>query len=86
MHSLQTAAEYASADAFAAYAFDDERETFTADDLAALNYRTRAPVRALRAALEAYGLRLAPRAPARRVRGFTTSSHDRWYGPGSDRT
>jgi len=81
--TFRSAPEFRSVEAFAEFCFDDDRSAFTHEDLAALNYRLRTPVAAIRAALEAYGLTLAVRDPARRVRGFTTSSHDRWFGPGS---
>jgi hypothetical protein len=36
--------------------------------------------------VRSWGLTLAERVPPKRVRGFTTSSHDRWFGPGSEPT
>jgi hypothetical protein len=68
------------------YKLDDDDLTFTTAELLCLNEHTHVPVRELRALLAKIGLRFVPREPERRVRGFTTSSHDRWYGPGADKT
>lgn len=75
--------EYESVEKLAEFLADDERTTFSHEDLSALNYRTHQPVSELRRALEGYGFTLAVREPVRRVRGINTSSLDRWYGPGS---
>lgn len=75
--------EYASVDAFAEFLADDERTEYTHEDLTALNFRLRRPIAAIRAELESYGFRLATREPEKQVRGFTSSSHDRWFGKGS---
>jgi hypothetical protein len=84
--TFKSAPEYRDIEAFVEYCLDDERETFTAEDLQALSYRLRRSIPKVRAELESYGLTLQARAPARYVRGFTTSSHDRHYGPGAMRT
>ncbi len=84
--TFRSAPEFRSVEAFVEHCLDDDRCEFTHEELAALNYRLRTPVAAVRGALEAYGLRLAVRAVPRPVRGFTTSSNDRWFGPGSDKT
>jgi len=81
--TFRSAPEFASVEAFVQLCCDDDRATFTHEDLVALNYRLRTPVSAIRDSLEAYGLTLEGRAVGRRVRGFTTSSNDRWFGPGS---
>lgn len=78
--------EYASINAFAQFLLDDDREEFSHEDLTALNQRLKIPVAAIRKELEDIGFKLALRAPEKRVRGFTTSSNDRWYGPGSIKT
>jgi hypothetical protein len=84
--TFRSAPEFGSVEAFVQLCADDDRETFTHEDLTALNYRLRTPVSQVRSALESFGLRLEVRAPARRTRGFTTSSNDRWFGPGADKT
>lgn len=75
--------EYKSVEAFVEFVIDDERSEFDWEDLQYLNYRTRQTVQAIRAELESYGLKMQVREPERQVRGFTTSSNDRWFGPGS---
>lgn len=75
--------EYASIESFSQYLLDDEREEYTHEDLAALNFRTRMPIAMIRKELESYGFKLAGRAPEKQVRGFTSNSHDRWHGKGS---
>ena len=79
--------EYGSVEEFAEFAIDDERTEFDIYDLRCLNYRHQIRVQVIREALEAWGLTYKPcELRERRVRGFTTSSHDRWYGPGSSPT
>lgn len=75
--------EYASIEAFVEYCYEDERETFDHNDLGELAFRLKLSRCTVRKSLESYGLRLATRAPEKRVRGFTSNPHDRWYGPGS---
>lgn len=78
--------EYVSVESFVEFCLDDERDTFSHEDLTVLNYSLRKTVAVLRGELEAYGLRLAARIPPKKTRGFTTSSNDRWFGPGSCKT
>jgi hypothetical protein len=77
--------EHASVEVFVEFLMDDERETFDHRDLQQLNEATQRRLGDLRRELEGYGLTLAHRAVSRRVRGVTTNSNDRWYGPGSER-
>lgn len=78
--------EYKSTAALAEFLYDEDRTTYTADELGALNYRTRTPRHDLVRELASYGLQLEAREVPRHTRGFTTSSNDRWYGPGSSAT
>jgi hypothetical protein len=79
--------ELSSIESFAQYLLDDERTSFTVAELQALNARLRISMHEIKSSLGAYGfaleLRQVPKPPCR---GFTTSSNDRWYGPGSDKT
>lgn len=84
--TFKSAPEYASIEAFVQHIIDDDRIDFSHKDLSALNYRTRLSVRVLRGMLESYGLSMLIREPERHIRGFTTSSNDRWFGPGSCKT
>ena len=74
----RSAPEYASIDAFVEFCLDDDRDTFSADDLAWLAYRLERSRGVIRADLESWGLTLAARAPERRVRGVGSNDHDRW--------
>lgn len=76
--------EFESVEMFVQWLLDNDRDEFSfeeAEQLAkALGHST--ATLAIRA-LKDYGLRMMPRQAPKRVRGFTTSSHDRWYGPGA---
>ena len=78
--------EYDSVEEFAEYLIDDEQTTFTIEDIRCLNFRHQLRIQVIRAALEDWGLTYIP-CPLRvpKVRGFTTNSNDRFYGPGSSR-
>jgi hypothetical protein len=78
--------EFASIEDFSQFLLDDDRDTFTHEELQALNMRTHKPVLLIRKELEAIGFKLAFRPNEKEVRGFKTSSHDRWFGPGSQKT
>lgn len=75
---------YASIEEFAADLLDDDRFSFgfeEAEGLAeALGLIPQDVILELR---DGYGFAYEGRPVERRPRGFTTSSHDRWYGPGS---
>lgn len=86
MNTRASAPEYESIEAFVEECLDDERDTFTHVDLGELAYALQMSRCKVRAELESFGLRLEERAKERRTRGFTTSSHDRWFGPGSCKT
>lgn len=81
--TFRSAPEFKSIEVFAEFLLADDRTEFTHEELLALNYRTRTIVAAIRSELESIGFTLAHRPSERRVRGFTTSSNDRWFGPGS---
>ena len=83
---MDTAPEYESVEAFVEECYDDERDTFTHADLGELAYRLKKSRSVVRKELEGYGLTLAERPKERRVRGFTSNPHDRWYGPGACKT
>jgi hypothetical protein len=78
--------EHESIEAFVEYMVDDEREVFTHADVNAIAQATRTSHHKVREDLEKYGLRLACRNNEKNVRGFSSNPHDRWYGPGSERT
>lgn len=78
--------EHESIEAFATFLVDDDRDTFSFDEATELATALELAVPTAIRQLKAYGLSMVERPVARRVRGFTTSSHDRWFGPGSSRT
>lgn len=78
--------EYKSVEAFILFVEEDDRADFSHQDLEYLNFRTHIPIHIIRRQLETAGLTLKVREPERRVRGFQTSSNDRWFGPGSEAT
>lgn len=77
------APEFDSIEDFVQECMDDGRDTFDHEDLGELAFRLRRSRSVVRRDLESYGLKLAERPREKRVRGFGTSSHDRWFGPGS---
>ena len=78
--------EYRSIDDFCAFLKDDERLTFTYEDLSALRAYLEESAADLRYLLKVRGYTLFSRVVPKKVRGFSTSSNDRWFGPGSERT
>jgi hypothetical protein len=83
---IKTDAEVQSVEALAEHLMGASETEFTALQLQLLNFNTHRPVHTLRVELESYGFSIAKRPLERRVRGFTTSSNDRWTGPGSSPT
>jgi hypothetical protein len=81
--------EYDSIVAFATFLVDDHEGqgpvTFTVSDVGKLASRLQRSNRDVIAELRGYGLILEERMPERKVRGFTTSSNDRFYGPGAEK-
>jgi hypothetical protein len=81
------APEYESIESFVQFCKDDERVEYTHEDLSALCVSLRcSKVYMIVSELSKSGLTLAKREVPKRVRGFTTSSNDRWFGPGSEPT
>jgi hypothetical protein len=77
------APEFASIEAFVTYLLDDDRAKATTEELTALSARQKRTTLAVLKDLQACGVGIEPRQPERHVRGYTTSSHDRWFGPGA---
>ena len=68
---------------FATELLEDERTSFTFEEAEALSDEVGVHAYVVVRELKAVGFEMEPRVSERRVRGFNTSSHDRWYGPGS---
>lgn len=81
-----TDAEFASVEDFAEYLLDDDRCSFSHTELMALVTRTGQPAGQIRQALEGFGFEAILREREKKIRGFNTNSHDRWFGPGSSPT
>lgn len=75
--------EYASVEDFVDYLLDDERTVFTLSEVAKVASATGWTNKAVIVELKSYGLTYREPQFGRRIRGFTTNSNDRWYGPGS---
>ena len=78
--------EYSSVEAFVQFCIDDEKGWFNHEDLLALNFQLHRTVADIKKELLGYGLRMEVRVAPHKVRGFSTSSNDRWFGPGSCKT
>lgn len=78
--------EFGSVELFAESMADDDWMTFDWRHLNCLSERTGLSNSLLRMELESYGFKLANRAKPSSARGFRTSSQDRWFGPGADKT
>lgn len=78
--------EFSSVEAFVESLIDNERDSYTVEEALVLGYSLKRSVPALHKELAGYGLKREERAVPRTVRGFNTSSNDRWYGPGSCKT
>ena len=83
---MKSSPEFQSIEAFVQECMDDERTSFTHEELGELAFNLQRSRNKIRAELEGYGLSLAVRAVEKRVRGFTSNPHDRWFGPGSSPT
>lgn len=80
------APEHESIEAFATFLLDNDQEAFSFEAAEALAKDLGISVTTAIRALKDIGFAMNPRATEKRVRGFQTSSHDRWYGPGSSPT
>ena len=78
--------EHENIENFVQFLLDEERESFTFEEAESVADATETcPTYVIRE-LKSYGLAMIPRSEPKKVRGFTTSSHDRWYGPGAAKT
>lgn len=78
--------EFESLDEFEEFLIDNDQTEFDHRHLQCLNFRLGIQARLIRRDLEDRGLTLKLREVPRSRRGHTTSSHDRWFGPGASRT
>ncbi len=78
--------EYESVEAFVEFCIEDERDKYDHEDLTHLSVNLKLSPNKIRKELEEYGLTLKYREKEKDMRGFNTNDHDRWYGPGADRS
>lgn len=76
--TYESAPEYESVEAFVEYKIDDEDEEYDHEDLVALNYRLKRPIKEIRSELDSFGLGLKGRASEKKSRGFQSPDNDRW--------
>ncbi len=67
------------------YLFAEELTFFTHEDVVKLAKRTQTSDPKIIQEMESYGLTMVARREPKRVRGFQSNSHDRFYGPGSSK-
>ena len=77
--------EYESVEAFVEFLLDEERMSFTLEEIEALGFCLHVSNPKLISDLKSYGLTMDEREVPKRVRGFQSNSHDRFYGPGSSK-
>ena len=70
--------EHASISAFVEHCLEDDRVTFSHEDMTSLYEATKIPPSSIRIQLEGWGLRLELRESVRRVRGFLSNPNDRF--------
>jgi hypothetical protein len=74
--------ETESVEAFVQYLLDDERTSASFEEAEEVAESMKVHVAVVVRALKGYGV-VVNRETEKRVRGFRTSSHDRYFGPGS---
>jgi hypothetical protein len=77
---------YGNVEDFATELTDDDRTSFSFEEASEAADDLGLHVSQVIRELKSYGFSYEGRAKERRIRGFTTSSHDRWFGPGASPT
>lgn len=79
--------DFISVEEFGTFLLDEGRSSFTFEEAESLAGSLGQSVATLVIReLKSYGFTMVAREVPRAVRGFQTSSNDRWYGPGSCKT
>lgn len=78
-----TEPEFESIDSFISFLNDEERKEYTKLEMQKLGLSLKKTDMAISKQLKERGFSIVQQVPVKKVRGFSTSSHDRWYGPGS---
>jgi hypothetical protein len=76
--AMQGFPEHESVEAFVQFCLDDDRSSFSPDDVTAICLSTHQRRQDVRRELEGYGLSYSGMRQERTVRGFQSNSHDRW--------
>jgi len=74
-----------SIEEFGEYLLDDDRTEFTFQEAEEVAGEVGLHVTAVVRSLKSYGFSMQTREVEKPVRGYRTSSHDRYYGPGSSK-
>ena len=75
--------EFKSIESFVQFLVDDERTQYTKLEMQHLAVSVEKPEAWVSIQLKSWGLSIEEQRFLKHTRGFTTSSNDRWYGPGS---
>jgi hypothetical protein len=75
--------EHESVEAFAEFLMAEERVSFSFVEADTIAQGLKIATYVVIEGLKSYGYTYEGRASEKRVRGYTSNNHDRWYGPGS---
>jgi hypothetical protein len=78
--------EHESVEAFAEYLLAEERESFTYMEADTIGKGLKVATYVVIDGLKEFGFTYEGRASEKRVRGYRTSSLDRWFGPGASKS
>lgn len=78
--------EHEDVEAFVEYLMAEERTSFTFGEADLVAQAMTVATYKVIEGLKSFGFTYEGRSEPKKVRGFTTNSHDRWYGPGSSKT
>lgn len=78
--------EYDSIEEFVEFCMDDDKKMFNLNDVQKLTRFTHMPNDRVIEELEDYGLTYSKPGHVKKVRGIGSNDHDRWSGPGSEKT
>jgi hypothetical protein len=77
---LETLPEYASVEEFVTFCMDDERNTYTSEELRCVSHNMRRTTEKVRAELTSYGLTLKGTPKEKVTRGILSNSHNLYQG------
>lgn len=83
MDNQEVLPEHESVEAFAEFLMAEERTAFTFVEADTIARGMKVATYVVIEGLKGYGFGYEGRSEPKKVRGFTTNNHDRWYGPGA---